>query len=79
MLLTVDELTRPEHVVGSAQINLISMMFYGVNNLPQYCFNRRNNVVLTCLNKVVFLSGFPPLFPGGGIYLFIIKYINVAL
>ncbi len=50
MLLAVDELTRPEHVVGSAQINLISMMFYVVNNCEQCCFNMMTsmfNAVLT--------------------------------
>ena len=26
MLLTIDELTRPEHVVGTAQINLVTML-----------------------------------------------------
>ena len=27
MLLMIDELTRPEHVVGTAQINLVTILF----------------------------------------------------
>ena len=27
MLLTVDQLTRPEHVIRTAQINLITVLF----------------------------------------------------
>jgi hypothetical protein len=39
ILLTADESTRLNNVVGTGQ--LISFMFCIVNNLENYCFNKR--------------------------------------
>jgi hypothetical protein len=38
MLLTPDERTTLNNVVGTTEINLISMMFYIVNNCERSCF-----------------------------------------
>ena len=41
ILLMADESTRLNNVVGTGQFNLISFMFCIVNNLENYCFNKR--------------------------------------
>jgi hypothetical protein len=38
ILLTADERTTLNNIVGTTEINLISMMFYIVNNCEQSCF-----------------------------------------
>jgi hypothetical protein len=61
-------------VVGTTKINLISMMFYDVNNLQQYCFNRRKQ---RCFNMPqqgwynrFFSQVFPRFFPGGDLLIY---------
>ncbi len=61
-------------VVGTTKINLISMMFYDVNNLQQYCFNRRKQ---RCFNMPqqgwynrFFSQVFPHFFPGGDLLIY---------
>ena len=50
-MLTVDQLTRPEHVVGTAQINLVTMLLT-VDQLT-----RREHVVRTAqVNLITVLS-----------------------
>ena len=52
MLFPVDESTSMNNAVRTTKINMITVMFFVVNNLEQYC---RNNWFLT-------------IFPGGGGY-----------